>query len=167
MGDTKNLVSRAATEKIKQIASGEIAMLCTFTNDGAMEARPMATQGIGDDGTLWYFSTRDSTTNQQIVANPAVQVIYMVPGKSEYLTLDGTASVSRDQVKIDELWSGWAKTWFPDGKDDPQLTLVTITLHGGHYWDTKHGKMVSLAKIAIGAVTGKTMDDGVDGTLKL
>jgi general stress protein 26 len=167
MGDTKNLVSREAVAKIKDIADGQVAMLCTFTADGAMDARPMGTQGISEDGTIWYFSAKDSTVNQQIVANPAVQVIYMVPGKSEYLSLEGTASVSRDQAKIDELWSGFAKAWFHGGKDDPNLTLITVTLNGGHYWDTKNGKMVSLAKIAIGAITGKTIDGGVEGELKV
>lgn len=167
MGDTKNLVSREAIAKVQHIADGQIAMLCTFTADGAVDARPMGTQGIAEDGTLWYFSMKDSTANQQIVANPAVQLIYMVPGRSEYLSLEGTASVSRDQAKIDQLWSGLAKAWFPDGKDDPNLTLITVTLNGGHYWDTKHGKMVSLAKIAIAAVTGVPMDGGVDGNLKI
>jgi general stress protein 26 len=167
MGDTKNLISRDAIAKIKHIASGEVAMLCTFTNDRAMEARPMATQGIGDDGTLWYFSVKGSTVNEQILANPAVQMIYMVPGKSEYLSLEGTGSISHDQAKISELWNAMAKAWFPRGKEDPDLTLITVTLTGGHYWDTKNGKMVSLAKIAIAAMTGKPMDGGVEGSLKL
>jgi hypothetical protein len=35
----------------------------------------------------------------------------------------------------------------------------------GYYWDTKHNRMVQLAKIAIGALTGTTMDDGVMGQL--
>ncbi|MBC7973528.1 MAG: pyridoxamine 5'-phosphate oxidase family protein [Myxococcales bacterium] len=165
MGDTKNLVSQEAIAKIQHIAEGEIAMLCTFTPDHAMEARPMATQGIGADGTLWFFSSKDSNVNQQIIANPEVQLIYMVPGKFEYLTLDGTGSVSRDRAKIDELWSSIAKAWFPQGKDDPDLTLVTVTLSGGHYWDTKNGKMVSLAKIALAVVTGRPMDGGVEGSL--
>lgn len=167
MADTKNLVSREAIAKIKHIAGGEVAMLCTFTNDGAMDARPMATQGIGDDGTFWYFSTKGSTVNDQILANPAVQMIYMVPGNSEYLALDGTASFSHDEAKINELWNGAAKAWFPNGKEDPDLTLITVTLTGGHYWDTRNGKMVALAKIAIAAVTGKPMDGGVEGSLKL
>lgn len=167
MASNKNLVSRQAIAKIKDLADGQIAMLCTFTADGAIDARPMATQGISDDGTCWYFSVKDSTANQQIVANPAVQLIYMVPDRSEYLSLEGTASVSRDQAKIDELWSGLAKAWFPRGKDDPDLTLITVTIEGGHYWDTKHGKMVALAKIALAAVTGKPMDDGIDGDLEV
>jgi general stress protein 26 len=128
----------------------------------------MATLRIAaDDGTFWFFSHKDSQENQQIVANPAVQLIYALSNKSELLALEGTASVSHDQKKIDALWTPIAKVWFPDGKDDPRLTLITVPLNGGRYWDTQHGKMISLAKIAIGAVTGKPMDDGVKGALKV
>jgi general stress protein 26 len=165
MGETKDLVGRDAIDKIKHIAEGEIAMLCTFTKDRVIESRPMGTQGIGDDATFWFFSRKDSAENLQMMAEPAVHLIYAVPSKYAYLSLDGTASISRDAAKIAELWNGWAKTWFTEGKDDPNLTLVTVTVHGGRYWDTRHGKMISLAKIAIGAVTGKTMDGGVKGTL--
>jgi general stress protein 26 len=167
MGDNKDLTGRAAVEKIKDIAKGQIGMLCTFTADHAMDTRPMATQGIADDGTVWFFSRKDSHENQQILADPAVQLIYALPNKAEFLSLEGTASISRDQKKIDELWSELAKAWFTEGKDDPRLTLVTVTINGGRYWNTKHGKMVSLAKIAIGAVTGKPMDDGIKGSLKI
>lgn len=167
MGETRNLVDRDAIAKIKDIASGQIGMLCTFTADRAMDTRPMSTLEIGDDATLWFFSSKDSNENQQIIANPAVQLIYAVPSKNEYLSLDGTASVSRDRAKIDQLWNGLAKAWFPRGKDDPDLTLITVTIHGGRYWDTKHGKMISLAKIAFGAMTGKPTDDGVKGSLRV
>jgi general stress protein 26 len=167
MGDTKNLVGREAVDKIKDIAGGQTGMLCTFTTNHAMETRPMATQAVDADGTLWFFSSRDSAENQQILANPAIQLIYAVPSKTEFLSLEGTASISRDQRKIDELWSGWAKTWFTGGKEDPSLTLITVTVTGGRYWDTKHGKMASIAKIAVGAVTGKTMDDGIKGSLRV
>ena len=167
MGETKNLVSRDAVAKIKDIAEHQIAMLCTFNADHSMDSRPMATQGIGDDATIWFFASKDNAEIAQIMANPEVQLIYAVPSKNEFLSLEATASVSRDQAKIDELWSGLAKTWFHEGKDDPKLVLITVTINGGKYWDTKHGKMVSLAKIALGAVTGKTMDDGVKGSLRV
>ena len=34
-------------------------------------------------------------------------------------------------------------------------------------WDTKHNKILQLLKIATSMVTGKTMDDSVEGELKL
>ncbi len=59
-----------------------------------------------------------------------------------------------------------AKTWFPDGKDDPAIVLIRIQLASGHYWDTKHNKMVQLAGMVLGAITGKETDDGVEGELR-
>jgi general stress protein 26 len=166
MSAIENLSSQEAVDKIRQLAENEIAMLCTYTADGRIHPRPMGTQGIDDDGSFWFMSKRGSNKNQQIDRNKKVHLIYSLTGKSEYLSVDGSAEILRDQRKIDELWNPVAKTWFPDGKDDPQITLIHVTPRDGYYWDTKHGKMVSLAMIAIGAVTGKSTDDGVMGRLR-
>ena len=60
----------------------------------------------------------------------------------------------------------FAKAWF-DGKRDPDISLIKIVPDTAYYWDTVHGKMVSLIKIAISAVSGKKMDDGVEGKIDL
>ena len=166
MSESQNLIHTDAIAKMKHIAGGEIAMLCTF-EDGAMYPRPMATSGIDDDGTFWFMSRRDSLENGQLRADSRAHLIYAVPSRSEYLSLEGTAIITRDQAKIDALWSPFAKTWFHEGPTDPLLTLIKFTPKRGHYWDTKHGKMVQLAGIAIGALTGKELDDGIEGTLQL
>jgi general stress protein 26 len=166
MGDRKDLVSNEAIEKIRHICAGQIAMLCTYDGTHEMQSRPMATQGIDRDGTLWFFSDSESAKNLQIKDDAHVHVLYAVHSKNEYVTLKGTATVYRDQKKIDELWTPIAKTWFNGGKDDPHLTLIKVSPVAGHYWDTKHNKMVSLAKIAVGALIGKTLDDGVQGNLQ-
>jgi hypothetical protein len=59
------------------------------------------------------------------------------------------------------------KTWFNDGKEDKDISLLRVRPEEGHYWDTKNNKVVSLAKIAIGALTGKTMDDSVEGKIEV
>ena len=164
MGDREDLTDAAAVEKLRAIAKGETAMLCTFVGT-RLEPRPMAIQDIDDDGSFWFFSDKNSHKNRQIAKDPRVQILLTNGAKSEYLSVEGTAEISRDQARIDELWTGWAKTWFTEGKDDPALTLIKVTLKTGHYWDTKHNRMIQLAKIAIGAVTGQTMDDGREGLL--
>ena len=165
MSETKDLTHRDAIEKLKAIADGEMCMFCTFSADKNLQARPMATLTVSDDGTLWFFSKRTSEKNTAIATNPQVQLMFMVPGKSEYLTLSGRATIGRDQKKIDELWNVWAKNWFPGGKDDPELTTIMVTAYTGHYWDNKSGRMIQLAKVAVGALTGRTIDDSVEGAL--
>jgi general stress protein 26 len=170
---TANLNRKEAIQKMQHIAGhGETsAMFCTFVSDDQgqrpMATRPMATQRVDDDGTFWFMSRRDSTKNRQIVANPTVQIIYAVGGSAEYMSLEGQATITRDQKKIDELWTPLAKTWFPQGKDDPELTLIAVKVTHGYYWDTKHSKMVALAGMALGAITGKETDDSIEGTLSV
>ena len=41
--------------------------------------------------------------------------------------------------------------------------ILEVRPQGGYYWDTKHGKVVSFLKIAAGALTGKTLDDSIEG----
>jgi general stress protein 26 len=81
--------------------------------------------------------------------------------------LNGEATISRDREKIEELWSKIVETWFTEGKDDPRVTIIKVTPTEGYYWDTKHGLAVAGVKMLIGAVTKKTMDDSIQGKLKV
>ncbi len=83
------------------------------------------------------------------------------------MTIYGTADVFYDRGKVEELWTPVAKAWFPEGKDDKNLEVVRVKASDAYYWDTKHNKMVALLKIAAAAITGKTMDDGVEGKAKV
>lgn len=167
MGEHKNLSDRDAITKIQELAKGETAMLCTQATTGELHSRPMHTQAVDDDGAIWFFSDRDSSKNFEIQNDSVVHLIYSIGGKSEYLAINGLATVTRDQKKIDELWSRMAKAWFNDGKQDPNLTLISVQPTDGYYWEAKHGKVVQLAKIAVGAVLGKPYDDGVSGKLRV
>ena len=166
MGDIQNLSGAKALDKIIELAKGKTSMLCTFDRD-QMVTRPMHTQGIDEDGTIWFFSEKDSPKNQMIETDSRVNLIYANNSSYEYLSIEGTASIEHDQEKIDELWKDFAKVWFTEGKTDPSLTLIKVTPDNGHYWDTKSNKVISLMKIAVGALTGKTMDNGLEGELKV
>ena len=167
MSEHENLNRGDAIAKLKTIASGEIAMLGTFSAPFSVSCRPMATQAVDDDGTLWFFSGKGSEKNEDIADNSVVSVTYALPNKSEYVSLSGVASIERDQQKIDELWTAWAKPWFGEGPTDPNLTLIRVRPTAGQYWDTKHNRMVQLLGIAVGMVTGQPLDDGVTGSLRL
>ena len=142
-------------------------MFTTYTNAAPMPSRPMALQAVENDGKMYFFSATDSDKNREIKNNPAVQLFFANTGNSEYLNVFGDVEISDNRTKIKELWSIWAKAWFQDGPEDKKLSLLVFTPKKCEYWDTKHNKMVQLLKIATSIVTGKTMDDGVEGELKL
>lgn len=161
-----NLIGKQAIDKIRELVEhARTAIMLTALDERPIAARPMAIQKIDDQGQLYFFSHRDSEKNIQIEIDHEMQIIVNNESKSEYLSLHGYAEVFRDQAIIDELYSIFANTWF-EGKDDPNLTIIRFRPENGFYWDTRHGAIVQLAGIFIGAITGRQTDDGISGKLK-
>lgn len=168
MGDRKNLIDTNAIEKIRELA--EDANICHFVTKLSgipLSSRPMATQKVDDEGNIWFLSDKESDKNHDILEDERVQLFYSANSNYEYLSVYGTAEIIFDKEKIHEMWTNMAKAWFPEGEDDPAISLIKVMPEHGYYWDTKNNKIVSLFKIAKSIVTGKTDDDGIEGTLKV
>ncbi|GAB4032051.1 pyridoxamine 5'-phosphate oxidase family protein [Spirosoma jeollabukense] len=144
-------------DKIKDI---RIAMLTTLEPDGDFHTRPMATHEIEADGTMWFFTYDNSNKVNEIRQNDRISLGFADPDSEVFVSTSGYAEVVKDQAKIDQLWSDMLKTWFPNGKDDPNLALLKVTTHAGEYWDRPGGKMVKLFEMAKGALTGNTDKTG-------
>lgn len=69
--------------------------------------------------------------------------------------------------KIKELWDPILKTWFTEGVDDPRITVIKVETKEGYYWDNKHGDAIAFIKMAAGAALGKTLDDSIEGEVKV
>lgn len=156
-----------AIAKMKELV--EKAGTCFFctnarTNDST-GARPMSVQKVDDLGNLWFLSADDSHKNADLQSDPNVTLYFQGSAHSDFLTLSGRASISRDKERIKELWEPIVKTWFTEGEDDPRITVIRVTPNEGYYWDTKHGNAVAGAKMLIGAAIGKTLDDSIEGRL--
>ncbi len=134
-----------------------MAMLVTIDGRGLPNSRPMATQGDGFDGTLWFFTDRNSPKVHDVESNPHVNVVYMKSSSESYLSLIGTASVDNDRERMRALWSPWMKAWF-DSAEDPDLCLLRVAVEEGEYWDTPGGKVASLFSLVKGAVPGNAGD---------
>ena len=169
MGQTKNLINAAAVEKIRELANAvDIAMFCTNLGAQPFSTCPMSTQQVEDDGTIWFFSGKDSDHNADLAKDSACQLIYSSKvGETDHLSLYGHAEVTFDRAKAEELFGTMEKVWFPGGIDDPNFSMIRFTPKEGYYWDSKHGKMVSFAKMLASVVTGKQADTGVVGKLEV
>lgn len=164
----ENLSQTEAIEKIKELVkSANVGMFTSALTALPLNSRPMSTVDTDDEGNLWFFSEKGSTKNEDIEKDNRVQVFYANQVSYEYLSVYGTAEISTDKEKIHELWTPMAKAWFTEGENDPSITIIKVTPVDVYYWDTKHNKLVSLIKIATAVVTGKTMDDGVEGKLNV
>ncbi|MET1055056.1 MAG: pyridoxamine 5'-phosphate oxidase family protein [Pedobacter sp.] len=163
----KTLEGKEALEKLKHIATkAENCFFCTNIKTGLpVSVRPMAVLDVDDEGNLWFMSMKDSTKNAEIAADPFTHLFFQESTNSGFLNIYGITEISTDQEKIDELWKPLLKVWFQGGKDDFNISLLKVVPTNVYYWDNKHGDMVAFAKMAASVVTGKTMDDSVEGNL--
>ncbi|SMP67195.1 General stress protein 26 [Neorhodopirellula lusitana] len=111
----------------------DTAMLVTRTDDGKLDARPMAVAELTDSGELWFVTDRTSGKIADLMLDREVAVTMQASGK--YVSVSGEARVIDDREKVEALWSEAWKVWFPGGKSDPSITLLKIVPERGEYWD--------------------------------
>lgn len=168
MSNHENLTSKEGIDKIKDLAKDiRTCMFCTKVDNLPFKTRPMATADVDDEGNLWFFSSAASNKNDEIKNDELVQLIYAKNSDNHFLSVTGKAHIIKDRQKIDELWNSMVKAWFPEGKDDPNISLLKIIPQDAYYWDTKNGKMITLLKIAAAVITGNKPDAGLQGKIKV
>lgn len=163
----KTLQGSEALKKLKSIASSaENCFFCTNIKTGLpLSVRPMSVLQVDDEGNLWFMSMKDSNKNKEIVLDPFTHLFFQENKNSGFLNVYGITEITEDQEKIDELWNPLLKVWFQGGKDDLNISLLKVVPTNVYYWDNKHGDVIAFAKMAASIITGKTMDDSVEGKL--
>ena len=163
---TQRSLNSAELDKLQaQIKDITTAMFTTHALNGDLHTRPMAALQMDPDGTMWFFTYKESNKVREIQENNRVALGFSDLGSEKYVAISGSAEEVSDPAKINELWGDFLKTWFPNGKSDPSLTLLKVTTHAGEYWDRPGGKMMLLFEIAKGALTGEADKSGRDEKL--
>lgn len=161
-----NLYSDEAKKKIKDMAEAmDFAMLATDLKTLPLHMIPMSTKKVDDQGHIWFLSNKNSTHNQHIENDSFVHLIYIDKGSMQFLNVYGVAKISTDRNMIEELYGKTDDTWF-EGKDDPNITAISVRPTESYYWDTNNNKLITLVKIGVGAITGNEPDLMDVGKLK-
>jgi general stress protein 26 len=143
------LHDKQAIRKLQDLATEiNICLFCSGPARGDKEScRPMATSGVDEEGSIWFMSARNSEKNKEIAVDPHVKLYYSHPGKSSFLIVAGMADIVYDREKIRELWDPLDRTWFSEGEDDPDLSLIRVRPEHAHYWDAKGNRMVNFLRM--------------------
>jgi general stress protein 26 len=137
-----------------------ICMLTTVDEDGALHSRPMAVQQVEFDGDLWFFTGKSSRKTSEVEREQRVNVSFSNPEKQHYVSVSGIAVCVDDQAKAKELWMEPYRTWFPKGLNDPDLTLMKVTVEKAEYWDSPNSAVTHLVGYLKAVTTGECPDPG-------
>lgn len=126
------------------LAEQRVAMMVTL-DEGLPTARPMYMLPGDEDGTMWFFTERDSRKARHIRADPTVLLTF---AGQDFLSVRGHATVVEDPRKAEALWSGPAADWFQCEPTDPRVMLIRVTPQRIAYWDRPTAVGTVIEKVA-------------------
>ena len=151
----------------------EIAMMTTRRPDGHLRSRAMASQKRAPGGDLWFVTTEGSDKLVEIANDPHVNLAYYRDKTKEWISVSGTAAISRDRQKIRELYAPDWKMWFPEEgdprhgtADDPRMVLLAVTMHAAEFLEVNKSRPVVLYELVKGWLSGSEPDLGQMHALK-
>ena len=126
---------------------------------GGPHMQPMTGFAVQPDGTVWFYLRKDNDLIKQ--AGPGGK-----PAMFRLLTRDhgfiacvgGTVAEHYDRDRIARFWNPMVAAWFPDGKEDPELTLLRFTPEDAQVW-VSQSNPVSFGFALAKAKLSKTVPD--------
>jgi general stress protein 26 len=115
------------------LGSFDTAMLVTHPSGGAMHARPMAVAELRPNADAYFVTSIASPKVAELESNPAATLTFQ--SASKFASVSGRISVARDPALIGRLWKEAWKVWFPQGRDDPSISVLRFEADEGEYWD--------------------------------
>ena len=163
MQDTR----QESIEKLKSLLEGIDFCMLTTINGGQLRSRPMSTQEMDENGDLWFFTSDETHKVDEIEADSRVNAAYSKVNDNTYVSVSGRAELVKNREKIEELWNPILKAWFPDGLDDPHLSLLRVSVEEAEYWDSPNSKIVQIVGFVKALVTGQQAKGGDHGKVSL
>lgn len=141
----------------------EIAMLTTRRPDGHLSSRAMQTQKRTAGTDLWFVTNWFDGKMDEIALDPHVNVSYYKDRTRDWVSVSGTAIISKDRDLIAGLYKPDWKAWFPSeegnpkrdgGPNDERIALILVEAHTVTYSKTDRPAPLVLFEIAKAMVTG-------------
>jgi len=167
--ETLHLSGQEAIDKVRELLKHFRSAMMVTSRNGTIHSRPIGLQGEASDfdGVLWFFADRDSRKIAEIAIDSSLSLLFQNDDDSAYMHLFGKATVIDDMAKKQELFTPLLKTWFPEGVDDPRMTMIRFDADRGDFWDSPGGVLQVLAAFTKSIVTGNRGQGGEMGEVKL
>ena len=146
----------------KLIDGIEVAMFTTRRADGLLVSRPMQVQERTAGTDLWFMTNIESEKLDELATDPHVNLAFYKDRTREWVSVSGTAIISRDKRIIQGLYKPDWKAWLGDqggerdgSPSDPRIALVLVEATSVTYSKKDRPMPLVLFEIARGMVTGQ------------
>ncbi|GAA6048411.1 hypothetical protein JCM3770_003745 [Rhodotorula araucariae] len=159
------------SEKIEElrgiIKETKFGLLVSRSKDGHLHSRAMAP--ASHTGLVFQFiANEDSGKFDELQNDENVNISFQDPSSTDWASIAGKATVTKDEKTIKELWNPTIKSWFGDLKDgvrtgepgDPRIAIIQVVPDEIRYWVKTRTSLGQTVEVLKGAVTGETAAPG-------
>ena len=159
---TNHLERKDAEERLfKAIEDTRVGMLGVSGGE-PRHMQPMTAFAERDAGELWFFTYRDTDLLRDVNASGGHHAMFCLISKDReiYACLGGELEEHFDRERMERYWNPVVAAWYPDGKDDPRLTLMRMRLDDAQIWISEAGPVRFAFEIAKANMTKEQPDLG-------
>jgi general stress protein 26 len=137
MADTKVSESEALKAFWDQLDDGSTVMLGLDAAD--QHTQPMTAFPEREAGLIWFFTRDDTDIARETATDIEARLILMSKDRKVFADVRGMLMLAHDKDRIDRYWNPMVAAWYPEGKDDPHLTLLRFVPDEGQVWVSEKG----------------------------
>lgn len=117
------------------ISAIDICMFTTTAENGELMSRPMSNnREVEWDGDSYFFAPTEGRLVSQLKADPTAATTYRAQEGWTFVALAGKGSVDDDPELKKRYWLDELEQWFPNGPDDPGVSLVRFEATSARWW---------------------------------
>jgi len=150
----------------KDMEDHRVGML-GLTGGQPQQLQPMTAFWDAEARSLFFYTSKDTDLVRDVGGGHAGLFIFINKDHSLWASLGGDLTEEQDRGRIEKFWSPFVAAWFPNGKDDPKLTLLRFKPVEADVWINDKGPVRFGLEILKGNAPGKTADGGVREHLEL
>ena len=129
--------------------------------------QPMAAFGDMAGDAIWFFTKKDTDLVSQTGAGHDAMICLMARDMEFQASIHGALTQEIDRAKLEQFWSPFVSAWYPEGKDDPDLTMVRLDPKDARVWVSTRGPITYPLQIAKANRTHTLPDVGGKQDVKL
>lgn len=125
----------AIPEIARMLKEIDICVFATRGDGGELHARPMSNnRQVEWDGDSWFFAPSDGRLVAELTAEPTAVNAYRVENGFGFISVSGRTSVETDPSLKKRYWLEELARWFPNGPEDPNVSLIRFTAEHVDWW---------------------------------
>jgi len=120
--------------------------------------QPMTAFAEPEHEQIWFFTRADTEMAREIGAGQSAMFVFQQ--KDIQACIGGQLTLQHDPARIDKYWNAVMAAWHPNGKQDPQLTLLRLDCSDADIWISQAGPVKFVWEIAKANTTHTPPDLG-------